>query len=45
MPHGEEVLPDEDRISGKHIAEYAEKLRGENEALYKARFSQYLAKA
>lgn len=44
-PHGEEVLPpDEDRISGKHIAEYVEKLKGENEALYKTRFSQYLAK-
>ena len=44
VPHGEEILPDEDRIGGKHIAEYAEKLKGENEALYKARFSQYLAK-
>ncbi|GAB6945062.1 50S ribosomal protein L18 [Vulcanisaeta sp. JCM 14467] len=44
VPHGEEILPDEDRIGGKHIAEYAEKLKGENETLYKARFSQYLAK-
>jgi large subunit ribosomal protein L18 len=43
-PHDEEVLPDEDRLSGKHIAEYAEKLKGENEALYKARFSKYLAR-
>ncbi|MFB6469950.1 MAG: 50S ribosomal protein L18 [Vulcanisaeta sp. AZ3] len=44
VPHGEEILPDEDRLVGKHIAEYAERLKNENETLYKARFSQYLAK-
>jgi large subunit ribosomal protein L18 len=44
VPHGEEILPSEDRITGKHIAEYAEKLKSENEALFKARFSMYLAR-
>ncbi|MGC9152269.1 MAG: 50S ribosomal protein L18 [Vulcanisaeta sp.] len=44
IPHSEEILPEDDRIEGKHIAEYAEKLKGENETVYKARFSQYLAK-
>ncbi|AAL63947.1 50S ribosomal protein L18 [Pyrobaculum aerophilum] len=42
IPHGEEVLPDEDRIKGKHVAEYAEKLKEENPEAYKARFSRYL---
>ncbi|ADY00823.1 MAG: 50S ribosomal protein L18 [Vulcanisaeta sp.] len=45
IPHGEDVLPDDDRIEGKHIAEYAEKLKNENETLYKVHFSQYLAKS
>ncbi|BDR93166.1 50S ribosomal protein L18 [Vulcanisaeta souniana] len=44
VPHSEDILPEDDRAEGKHIAEYAEKLKGENEDLYKARFSQYLAK-
>ncbi len=44
VPHSEDIIPDDDRINGKHIAEYAEKLKGEDETLYKARFSQYLAK-
>jgi len=42
IPHGEEVLPDEDRIKGTHVAEYAKKLKEENPELYKARFSRYL---
>ncbi|MEM4578709.1 MAG: 50S ribosomal protein L18 [Pyrobaculum sp.] len=44
IPHSEDVLPDEDRITGKHIAEYAKMLRSENEDMYKARFSRYLAR-
>lgn len=44
IPHSEDVLPDEDRITGKHIAEYAKMLRSENEDIYKARFSRYLAR-
>ncbi|ACB40181.1 50S ribosomal protein L18 [Pyrobaculum neutrophilum] len=42
IPHGEEVLPEDDRVSGKHVAEYAAKLKEENPELYKARFSRYL---
>jgi len=41
VPHGE-VLPDENRISGVHIAEYAKRLKGENPKEYEARFSNYL---
>ncbi|CCC82444.1 50S ribosomal protein L18 [Thermoproteus tenax] len=42
IPHDESVLPEEDRISGKHIAEYAERLKSENEEEYKRRFARYL---
>jgi large subunit ribosomal protein L18 len=42
IPHGEEVLPDDDRIKGAHVAEYAKRLKEENPELYKARFSRYL---
>lgn len=38
VPHGEKILPDEGRISGEHIANYASEL-GEEEA--KKQFSQY----
>lgn len=39
VPHGESILPDDDRISGKHIADYAESLEEEE---LKKQFSQYL---
>ncbi|AFA38143.1 Ribosomal protein L18 [Pyrobaculum oguniense TE7] len=42
IPHGEEVLPSDERIRGEHIAEYAAKLKEENPDAYKARFSRYL---
>jgi large subunit ribosomal protein L18 len=42
IPHGEDVLPDEERIRGEHVARYAEKLKKENPEAYKARFSRYL---
>jgi len=41
VPHGESVIPGEDRISGEHIAEYAKLLSEED---LKKRFSQYLNK-
>lgn len=44
IPHGEEMLPSDDRVSGKHIAEYAGKLKSENPELYKKAFSNYLKK-
>lgn len=37
----EKVLPSYDRISGKHIAEYALKIKN-NQALYNKQFSQYI---
>jgi large subunit ribosomal protein L18 len=43
VPHSEDILSDEDRISGKHIADYAGQLASEPE-VYKQRFSGYLAK-
>lgn len=42
IPHGEEILPSEDRICGKHIADYALKLKEENPELYARMFSNYL---
>jgi large subunit ribosomal protein L18 len=41
MPFSEEVLPTEERIQGNHIAEYAKKIKS-NDDLYKSRFSSSL---
>lgn len=43
VPHKENVLPDETRIRGQHIAEYANHLSPDPEA-YKKMFAQYLSK-
>ena len=43
VPHSENILPNESRISGKHIAEYASQLSSEPE-LFKSMFSKYLSK-
>jgi len=40
VPHSKEVLPDEDRVKGKHIAAYWEALEGSEER--ERRFSQYI---
>ncbi|MEM3673024.1 MAG: 50S ribosomal protein L18 [Candidatus Bathyarchaeia archaeon] len=42
IPHGEEKLPDEERVKGEHIAKYAKNLAS-NPAEYNLRFSKYLA--
>lgn len=42
IPHGEEILPNADRLSGKHVADYARKLSAADDANYRKRFSQYL---
>ncbi len=42
IPLGEEKEVDWSRIRGEHIASYAERLREEDEELYKKRFSKYL---
>ena len=41
VPHGEEKLPDEKRIEGEHIAQYAESLSSDPEG-YQSKFSRYL---
>jgi len=44
IPYSEEVLPDEYRIRGEHIAKYAAMLAQQNPELYERRFSLYLAR-
>ena len=41
MPFSESILPSEDRIQGNHIADYAKKLKA-NDDVYKSRFSSNL---
>ncbi|MDI6805658.1 MAG: 50S ribosomal protein L18 [Candidatus Bathyarchaeia archaeon] len=41
VPYGEEKLPDEKRIKGEHIAQYAQSLSS-NPEQYPIKFSQYL---
>ena len=41
MPFSEEILPTDERIQGNHIAEYAKKIKS-NDDLYKSRFSSNL---
>lgn len=40
-PHSKDILPSKDRISGRHIAEYASKLKGNN-AAFKNQFGAYI---
>ncbi|HDI12553.1 MAG: 50S ribosomal protein L18 [Hadesarchaea archaeon] len=42
VPHGEGILPQEERIIGGHISQYAERLKKENPDKYRSRFSRYL---
>ncbi len=42
IPHSEEILPDEKRISGKHVEEYAKLLRSGKPQDYKRQFSKYI---
>jgi large subunit ribosomal protein L18 len=42
VPFGKESLPDEGRLTGKSIAEYASKLKEEDKELYERRFSALL---
>jgi large subunit ribosomal protein L18 len=44
VPYSPENIPVDDRIGGKHVAEYAKNLLGEEADLYKKRFSGYLRK-
>ncbi len=42
IPLGKESVPSRDRISGKHIADYAAKLKKDNSSEYKKHFSNYI---
>ncbi|MDK2849626.1 MAG: large subunit ribosomal protein [Candidatus Woesearchaeota archaeon] len=42
--HDPEVFPDDDRISGKHIVEFAKTLKENDEASFNKQFSEYLSK-
>ncbi len=42
IPHSEEILPDGDRLSGKHVSEYAKIQSAADDAAYRKKFSQYL---
>ena len=41
VPIGKDILPLQDRISGKHIAHYAETLKKNDQAKYNKQFSYY----
>lgn len=43
IPHSQEAFPSEERVSGKHIADYAAKLKKEKPGVYKKQFSKYLS--
>lgn len=44
IPHSEEAFPSAERVSGKHIADYAAKLKKEKPTVYRKQFSAYLEK-
>jgi large subunit ribosomal protein L18 len=44
IPYNEEILPDDSRIIGEHIASYAKQLIESDQTLYETRFSKYLEK-
>jgi large subunit ribosomal protein L18 len=41
IPHGEGILPSDERLRGEHIAQYAARLKSSDEGAYRARFSTY----
>jgi large subunit ribosomal protein L18 len=44
IPLDKGVLPDDRRVRGEHIADYAAELKKEREEIYRIRFSAYLRK-
>ncbi len=44
IPHSPEILPDEDRIRGEHIASWASSLKEEDEDFYRKQFALYLSR-
>jgi len=43
VPHEKEMLPDEKRVEGQHIVDYAKKLSSDQEA-YQKKFSKFLSR-
>jgi large subunit ribosomal protein L18 len=43
IPHSEDILPDENRINGKHIADYGSQLSSDGQ-VYQQKFSKYLSR-
>jgi large subunit ribosomal protein L18 len=43
VPHDKKVLPKAERVSGAHIAEYAQQMLKEDQSKYQAYFSKYIA--
>lgn len=41
IPHSDNILPSEERVSGKHIEEYASKIK-EDQEVYNKKFSKYI---
>ena len=44
IPHSEEILPEQERIEGKHIVEWAVTLKEKDEETYERIFSEYVRK-
>ena len=44
VPHSEEIFPEDYRIRGEHVAEYAKALKEEDEAAYRRQFGGYLVR-
>ncbi len=44
IPHSEEILPSDERVSGSSISQHAAKLKEEDEEGYASRFSGYLSR-
>jgi large subunit ribosomal protein L18 len=44
IPHSEKVFPSENRITGQHIADYAQLLKKEDPEKFKTQYSQYSKK-
>ncbi|MCD6524037.1 MAG: 50S ribosomal protein L18 [Thermococcus sp.] len=44
VPHSEEIFPEDYRIRGEHVAEYAKALKEEDETLYRKQFGGYLVR-
>ena len=44
VPHSEEIFPEDYRIRGEHVANYAKALKEEDETLYRKQFGGYLVR-